>query len=146
MATSEEQEFKKLVRRKTLKAFAWFFFLAFMMFLGWRWLVNQPEESGALRPLRKGFEVNEKLFSKIFSDKNLAKEFEKSEAVGKVRVNGDVGMKSEMDTTEWKLLVVRNSSDTLVITLDEIKKLPKTEVIYDFKCIEGWSEITWWAV
>ena len=23
--------------------------------------------------------------------------------------------------------------------------MPKTEVIFNFKCIEGWSQITWWG-
>ena len=36
-------------------------------------------------------------------------------------------------------------SDTLLITLDEIKSLPKTEVVFNFKCIEGWSQITYWG-
>jgi len=145
MASAEEKKFKKLVRNKTLKAFSWFFFLVFLMFVFWQWLINQPQENGAFRPLRKGFQVNEKIFSTLFNHKNLAKTFDKSVAVKKVRVNGDLGMKSDIDTNEWKLLIVKNNSDTLRLTMDEIKKLPKTEVIFDFKCIEGWSQITWWG-
>ncbi|MFL5788270.1 MAG: molybdopterin-dependent oxidoreductase, partial [Flavisolibacter sp.] len=30
-------------------------------------------------------------------------------------------------------------------TMDDIKKLPKTEEVFDFKCIEGWSQRTWWG-
>jgi DMSO/TMAO reductase YedYZ molybdopterin-dependent catalytic subunit len=29
--------------------------------------------------------------------------------------------------------------------LDDIKKLPRKDVIFDFKCIEGWSQVTHWA-
>ena len=32
-----------------------------------------------------------------------------------------------------------------MISLDEIKALPKTEIIFDFKCIEGWSQISHWG-
>ncbi len=27
----------------------------------------------------------------------------------------------------------------------DIKKLPKTEIVFDFKCIEGWDQVTHWA-
>jgi len=35
--------------------------------------------------------------------------------------------------------------DTLKLSLPEIEKLPKVDVIFDFKCIEGWSQVTHWA-
>ena len=33
----------------------------------------------------------------------------------------------------------------LLLTLDDIKALPRTEMITELKCIEGWSTITHWA-
>ena len=33
----------------------------------------------------------------------------------------------------------------MVLTLDDIKKLNKIDVVFNFKCIEGWSQITWWS-
>jgi DMSO/TMAO reductase YedYZ molybdopterin-dependent catalytic subunit len=60
-------------------------------------------------------------------------------------VNGDAGMDGEMDTNTWRLSVVRYSGDTLQLTLDDIKKLPKKEIVFDFKCIEGWSQVTHWG-
>ena len=33
----------------------------------------------------------------------------------------------------------------LLLTLDEIKKLPHHELVTEFKCIEGWSEIVHWG-
>jgi DMSO/TMAO reductase YedYZ molybdopterin-dependent catalytic subunit len=41
--------------------------------------------------------------------------------------------------------VVRGLNDTLQITLEDLRRLPKTEVIFDFKCIEGWSQVTHWG-
>jgi DMSO/TMAO reductase YedYZ molybdopterin-dependent catalytic subunit len=32
-----------------------------------------------------------------------------------------------------------------LISLDEIKVLPKTEIVFNFKCIEGWSQISHWS-
>ena len=33
----------------------------------------------------------------------------------------------------------------LLLTLDDLKKLPKTELVTEFKCIEGWSQIVQWS-
>ncbi|HEY5393002.1 MAG TPA: molybdopterin-dependent oxidoreductase [Hanamia sp.] len=53
-------------------------------------------------------------------------------------------MKSALDSS-WKLKIAKNPGDTLFLTLDDIKALPKTEITYDFKCIEGWSQISHWG-
>ncbi len=29
--------------------------------------------------------------------------------------------------------------------MDELRQLPKTEMVFEFKCIEGWSQISWWG-
>ena len=145
-----EKDFRRTVRRKTLKSFAWFFLFICLALLAWNWLHRQPKDAGALKPLRAALEANEKIFSGVFSDARPEPTYHRTSAVSRVKVNGNYGMKSELDTASWKLLVVRNAdvsllADTLKITLDEIKKLPKTEVIFNFKCIEGWSQVTWWA-
>lgn len=67
-------------------------------------------------------------------------------AVKTPRVNGDVGLDEDFfDAATWKLQVVKTTGDTLFVSLDDIKKLPKIDVVYNFKCIEGWSQITWWS-
>jgi DMSO/TMAO reductase YedYZ molybdopterin-dependent catalytic subunit len=33
----------------------------------------------------------------------------------------------------------------LLLTLDDLKKLPRAETITQLKCIEGWSEIAYWG-
>jgi hypothetical protein len=33
----------------------------------------------------------------------------------------------------------------LLLTMDELRKLPRVELVTEFKCIEGWSQITQWA-
>ncbi len=125
-------------------------FLVFILFIGgcvfaWNWLFDQPKEKGTPLPLRKGLYVNEKIFSGLFSWNNLAKSYEKSDVVKKVRVNGRDGLANAADTVNWQLQVVRQPGDTLHISLDELKALPKTEIIFDFKCIEGWSQVTNWG-
>ena len=136
----------KDIRNKTVRAFAIFFLLIVAALFGWRWLNHQPEDNGIPGPLRTVLNGNENLFSNyIYSPQNISKAYSPADAVPRVRVNGDAGLGDDFDTAAWKLQVVRKPGDTLFISLDEIKALPKTEVIFDFKCIEGWSQITHWS-
>jgi hypothetical protein len=133
------------VRNKTLLSL-----LFLILFLGaclasWKWLHMQPREQAALKPLRKALDVNESVFTGLFSDYHLTKTFPKEMAVPRVRVNGDVGLSEDFDPSTWQLKVIKSPGDTLFLSLDEIKKLSKTDIIFDFKCIEGWSQVTHWA-
>ena len=136
---------EKKLRNKTLLSFTIFIVLLIAAVFGWERLHRQPRETGALKPLRTILNYNENFFSNFLSDNHLAKTYPLSEAVRNVRVNGNMGMSDDFDPATWKLKVVRNPGDTLFITLDEIKALPKTEIVFDFKCIEGWSQVTHWA-
>ena len=146
-----EDEFKKMVRRKTIRSFSIFFLLILGVYGIYRWTITQPKNDNAYAPLRKVLDINSKIFARGYDNPTLAKEFPKNIAARRVRVNGKYGLKSPLDSTLWRLKVVRFSnlaplpSDTIVVTIDEIRKLPKTEVVFNFKCIEGWSQITWWG-
>ena len=141
----EEIVSTETIRKRTLIAFSFFFLFIIACIVGWKWLHRQPDDEGALKPLRAVLNANEKIFSSIISDNHLAKTFPVSAAEHKVRVNGDAGMSAGFDPAAWKLKILRKPGDTLFVTLDEIKALPKTEIIFDFKCIEGWSQVTHWG-
>ncbi len=111
----------------------------------WKWLLHQPTQQQALKPLRKTLETNEKVFTKVFDSGKLSKVYTEKDAAKRVRVNGLIGMQKTVDTSTWRLQVVRAAGDTLKLTLSDIKALPKKQVIFDFKCIEGWSQVTHWA-
>lgn len=140
---------EKQISRRTAISFGLFFLANRAGWLGWRWLRNQPLDGGLRggiqEPLRDVLNTNEKIFKAGFHPNRLAKEFTKQQAVANARVNGAIGMNNEEDTNSWKLNVQKKDSSYLEISLEDIKKLPKTEVIYNFKCIEGWSQITWWG-
>lgn len=53
-------------------------------------------------------------------------------------------MQTPLDTN-WRLVVVKSPGDTLRLTLNQLRVLPKTEIVFDFKCIEGWSQVTHWG-
>ena len=137
------------ISRRTAISFGLFFLANGAGVLGWRWLRNQPLDGGLLggiqEPLRDGLHTNEKIFKAGFNPTRLAKEYPTQQAVSNARVNGELGLNNAEDTINWKLNVQKKDSSYLEISLEDIKKLPKTEVIYNFKCIEGWSQITWWG-
>ncbi len=133
------------IRNKTLISFLCFFLFLAACIAGWKWLHHQPEDNGTPQPLRAILNTNEKIFMTLFANNHLAKSFPLQEAVPRVRVNGDAGMTDQFDAAKWKLQLVRKPGDTLYISMDEIKTLPKTEIVFDFKCIEGWSQVTRWA-
>jgi DMSO/TMAO reductase YedYZ molybdopterin-dependent catalytic subunit len=144
--TNEQIVSDKIIKTKTIRSFIIFFFLIVAAIVGWKWLHKQPEDNSIPKPLRAVLNANESIFSSIFySNKNISKSYPISSVAPKTRVNGDAGMSEDFDAAVWKLQVVKSPGDTLKISLDEIKTLPKTEIIFDFKCIEGWSQVTHWG-
>ncbi|HMD01204.1 MAG TPA: molybdopterin-dependent oxidoreductase [Ferruginibacter sp.] len=130
---------------KTLNAFIFFFLFVAISIVSFNIIRNRPDDDGTPGPFRAVLNANEKLFGKFVSNDHLAKTFPVSAAAHKVRFNGDAGLSDGFDPAAWKLQVVRHPGDTLFLTLDEIKALPKTDIVFDFKCIEGWSQVTHWG-
>jgi DMSO/TMAO reductase YedYZ molybdopterin-dependent catalytic subunit len=140
------------INRRTFVSFAAFIGLAGAAYGGWKWLYNSPIEAkgitgGARVPLRRALNKTELFFRNFFSNNNLVKTYPKSMAAKKVRVNSDIGIEAAkpFDPATWKLEVKKSLTETLNITLEDLKALPKTEIIYDFKCVEGWDQISHWG-
>jgi hypothetical protein len=110
--------------------------------LGWRWMSDETK-SGLLR---RTFEFNERVSQFFYRPARLAPEFPLA-SVSPERVNGMEGLGDDLDIASWTLAVggLAGRSDDLILSLDEIRKLPRTEMITEFKCIEGWSVIVHWA-
>ena len=143
-----EPNMNRQIVRRTIVSFAVFILFIAAGIGGFKWLYHQPPATkgdAIPKPLRSVLNENEKVFQKTLSDSHLAKTYPVSEAAKKVRVNGFVGLGKNFNADEWKLKLVRKPGDTLLITLDDIKKLPKTDIVFDFKCIEGWSQVTHWG-
>ncbi len=138
------------IRRRTFISFAVFGSLGAVAYKGWKWLSNSPAEpggvtGGAKEPFRQVLDKNEAALKKVFSPNNLAKTYPKSRAVKTVRKNGNLGLKGAFIEEDWRLKVEKKSGQVLEIRIDELKSLPKTEIIFDFKCVEGWDQIQHWG-
>ncbi len=136
---------KQKMRRRTI--FSFIVFVAFLVFClaAWKWLNHQPQQAGSPAPIRKVLVMNENIFSSVFSDNHKVKIFPVSAAAKQVRRNGNIGMRSVLDTSTFRLQLIRMPGDTQYISMAEIRALPKTEIIFNFKCIEGWSQIQHWG-
>ena len=137
-------------------------------YLGYGWL-KQPENFSVFQKVLK---FNEDLSQLYYSPKHLAPEFPKSR-ISTARVNGGEGMSDNFDPTTWKLQVTgvtnqnsypqyqaninyqgisqlasgaeRSPLSGLLLTLDDVKRLPRVEMTTELKCIEGWSIIVNWV-
>ncbi len=143
--TEEKLYTSSEIKRKTIFAFTGFLLFLIGCITAWQWLQHQPKKAGVVQPLRSVLHVNELLFSSLFSNNNLSREYYKKLAVPFARVNGNYGLNDALDTSAYSLKLIRNNGDTIFISMNEIKRLPKTEITFDFKCIEGWNQISHWG-
>jgi DMSO/TMAO reductase YedYZ molybdopterin-dependent catalytic subunit len=149
--TKKELSVEQKIKRRNFISFTTFFVLGGAAFGGWKWLYHSPEETagitaGARKPLRRALNKTELFFRKFYSNQHEVKTYPKSMAAKKVRVNSDIGIDDDDFKPEnWSLSVVKNKSDILKVTMPEIKALPKTEIVFDFKCVEGWDQIQHWG-
>lgn len=132
------------IRIRTLVAFIVFIAGIFVAYYSWQWLHRQPKEAGTYQPLRRTLQANESIFKPLVKQHNLVKTYPVSAADKNVRFNGSDGLQSPLDSN-WRLVIIKAAGDTLRLTLNQIRVLPKTEIVFDFKCIEGWSQKTHWG-
>ncbi|MCR8559203.1 molybdopterin-dependent oxidoreductase [Mucilaginibacter sp. BJC16-A38] len=151
--SKKELTIEQKINRRNFISFASFTVLAAGAFEGWRWLYKSPEEAaggitaGARVPLRRALNQTELIFRRVFSPNHLVKTYPKSMAAKHVRVNSDIGVEAakKFDPATWTLKVIKKGGEVLQITLQELMALPKTEIVYDFKCVEGWDQISHWG-
>ena len=108
----------------------------------WRWLTTAAMEDGVPWPLRRVLRFNEGLAEHLSSPAHLAPTFPRGSVEGPARTNGLVGLAGPVDASAWRLHV--RHKDRRVehqITLQELRGLPRTDVVTELKCVEGWSEV-----
>lgn len=115
---------------------------------GFAWLTSGEAAPDDIPPRLRGvLGFNEKVVrNALYSEDHLAKTYPASE-IGRIKVNGDVGMEEEADLDAWRLNVVPMGSrePSMSLTMDAVRSLPRYEEIIDFKCVEGWSTVTQFA-
>ena len=139
------------INRRNFISFTAFAGFSAIAYGGWRWLNNLPVETsgttaGANKLLRRALDKNELVLRNAFSNNHLVQTYPKSMAAKVVRVNSNIGMTdTSFDPKTWQLVVNRKNGSQLKLGLDDIRKLPKTAIVFDFKCVEGWDQISHWG-
>jgi len=110
----------------------------------WEWLRTRRAEDDVPWPVRRVLKGNEKIARAYFSDGHLAATYDPARSV-MPRRNGMEGMEDALDPAEWKLQVALPGGREITLSLDDIKALPRIEMITELRCIEGWSQVVHWT-
>ncbi|MEO5892142.1 MAG: molybdopterin-dependent oxidoreductase [Ferruginibacter sp.] len=147
----KELTVQQQINRRSFISFATFIAAGSALFGGWKWLYHSEDETagitaGAKKPLRRALNQSELILQKTFSNNHLVKTYPKSMAAKKVRVNSSIGMRDQsFQPAAWMLSVIKDGGEVLKLSIDEIRTLPKTEIVFDFKCVEGWDQVQHWG-
>ena len=109
-----------------------------LLAIGIYWIGNQEKVGGAPWLLRSVHELNEKIWSAVFSDRRHPPKIG-SPAGTKPRVNGDIGLLSVVDVANWRMQVFVEDKLVHTLSIGDLRKLPQTSTATEFYCIEGWS-------
>ena len=111
-----------------------------------RFIASRSNEKGVGWMFRRTLETNEGYARDFFDLHKPVPTFSES-AITADRSNGTDGLEGEFDPAEWKLSVVgvHGAEGPVELTIEDLRKLPKTEITTQFCCIEGWSMIQKWA-
>ena len=141
-----EEEVRSRMRVLTRRSFAVGAVAAVAGAAGFFWLKGSETAGGIPWPLRKVFGFNERLGRAAFGDGRLSATFpsERAAGPGAMRVNGALGLGGEVDPT-WTMEVSSDDGATRRFGLNEVRAVPRTSMVVELKCIEGWSEIFSWA-
>lgn len=139
------------IKRRNFISFGIFGALGTAAYGGWKWLYHSPEEqagitAGAHAPLRRALNQTELFFRRLtFNENHLVKTYPVERAVKTVRHNSDIGSEGDISIDQWRLTIIKKDKSALHVSLKEITALPKTELVFDFKCVEGWDQIQHWS-
>ena len=136
-----EREMRRISRR----SFLWAGGAIVGVLSGRHWLNSRSQDNGIPWPLRRSLEINEQINRDYFQTARLSPTFPRARAV-EPRPNGEYGLDSDVDP-DWTLSLagLPDTDQPTMISLDDIKKMPKTEIVTELKCIEGWSVVVQWA-
>lgn len=115
---------------------------------GIRWLASRREDDGIVWPFRKAMQLNEQLARDFYRNAAMAPTFDKAKAIEPtVNLLDEEYQADEIDPEAYRLSVsgLFGKSEPVELTLNDLKKLPRTEQTTELNCIEGWTAIVHWA-
>jgi DMSO/TMAO reductase YedYZ molybdopterin-dependent catalytic subunit len=138
-----DDESKRRLRQKTRRDFLIGGVAALGAIGGYEWMRSTKRDAGLQWPERRVLDFNEKLAHGYLSSSHLMPTYSRDQ-VEWLKPNGDIGLDDDIDNDNWRIKVSNEGAPDLNLLLNDIKALPKAEMITKFCCIEGWSTITSW--
>ncbi len=145
MINKPDDEIEREISRKTRRSFLVGGAASLAALGGLEWVASRKREGELQWPLRRVLRMNENIARSVYSEDRGATEFPRDQAVGKVRVNEDIGVPEEIDADNWPVILQGGASGEVNTSLAEIQKLPKVEFVTELKCVEGWSQKVHWG-
>jgi DMSO/TMAO reductase YedYZ molybdopterin-dependent catalytic subunit len=140
-----DKEAQRELRRRTRRDFLVGGVAGAAAIAGYEWLKNAKQDEGQPWPLRRVLDANGKLWRGYVRDTHLMPTFS-PERVGHLKPNGDIGLRSPLNRSGWRLNVAtRSENPDLTLTMADITSLPRHEMITQFCCIEGWNNVVHWS-
>jgi DMSO/TMAO reductase YedYZ molybdopterin-dependent catalytic subunit len=139
-------EVRARMRAQTRRSFVVAGGAAVAGFAAWRWLMSRRTEDLVPWPMRRMMAINEGFWRDYYSTGHMAPDFADKVPL-EDRVNSDIGLEEDLDGDLWRLQVsgLEGHDEPLSLTLDDIRKLPRTSMTTELKCVEGWSAVMQWA-
>jgi DMSO/TMAO reductase YedYZ molybdopterin-dependent catalytic subunit len=144
---AHESAVEERLRQLTRRSFATGGIAALAATAGWWWLRSARTEDGIPWPLRRVLQFNARLAQTAFDPRRLSPTFDRALAK-EPRVNGWLGLSEDLDLSRWRLEVLSSGPQPAAIRslpLAAIHDLPRQEMVTEFKCVEGWSQIVHWT-
>ncbi len=114
-------------------------------FVGFKHIQGRDEVDNIPDVIRRGLETNEAIWSNIGSETRLARTFDIDERED-LRVNGRIGVRDEIDLEAWDLDIVGVDGELIeTLSIEDIRALGSHDIVWEHKCIEGWSNIVHWT-
>jgi DMSO/TMAO reductase YedYZ molybdopterin-dependent catalytic subunit len=139
-----DDEVRRQSRRLTRRGFVTGGIVGLAGIAGWAWLRNAALEEGIPWPLRRMLEFNEAIARSAFGPERPAPTFAAGVAAAQMRVNGTIGL-GEVNPATWTLRVSSDIGPETRYSLADVQRLPRTAMITELKCIEGWSQVIAWG-
>ena len=110
-----------------------------------RTMNSMPRSNGLRKPLRAGLDLNAKWWRSVRSPTSSIPVYPPS-AVQSPIARSAIGLAKSSDHGQWRLQVSGVEGDKkFELTLDDIKKFPRVELIAELFCVEGWSFKAQWT-
>lgn len=146
-AIPADSDVQQQIQRMSRRSFATGGIAALAGAAGLWWVKNAAPEDGISWPLRRMLDFNSRVSQAYFGPSRLAPTFDVSRA-REPRVNGMYGLKNEIDLAHWRLDVLSPGEKPVItrsLPIAAIRELPRYDMVTEFKCVEGWSQIVQWA-